>query len=173
MVLGEHDDLTHLWNTCRLVSTEFKQLTERIFVTRYLPRTTIFFLCNRSMVYHTIDAKVHLTAQPERFHFLHVIDVDSKQKAVFTSGRVGDNETAPMQHMARLMQDDALRYMVINLEHTVGIGQEVNDVHLPGLCVDAKLGRLEFDWKEFMSIFYAEEALFRKVLSRMVCTHSS
>lgn len=71
--------------------------------------------------------------------------------------------------MARLVQDDALRSMVISPEHTVGIGKEVNDVHLPGLFVDANLGRIEFDWKNLMSVFFAEEALFRKLLSRMVC----
>lgn len=59
MILAEHDDPTHLWNTCRLVSTEFKQLTEHIFVTYHLPRTTIFFPYREGVIYVARDNTVH------------------------------------------------------------------------------------------------------------------
>lgn len=95
MILAHHDDLTHLWNSCRLVSTEFKQMTEHIFVVRHLPRATIFFPSEDSVNYKISDDTYFLKSPPERFHFLHVKDVDGKQKAVFTSGRVGENEAAP------------------------------------------------------------------------------
>lgn len=166
MVLGKHDDVTHLWTTCRLVSTEFKQLVEHIFVTHLLPRTTIFFPCE-GMDYDFSDTVFRFTKQPERFHFRHVKDIDGKQKAVFAGGRVGYSETASVDCMARLMQDDALKTMLIKPKHLVGIGKVLSDVHLPGLCVDSKLGTIEFDWKDLMSIWTAEEALCQKFFSQM------
>lgn len=142
-------------------------------MTRHLPRTTIFFpsSCEDIMCGVSLGT-LQFTKPPERFHFLHFKDIDGKQKAVFASGRVRDDETAPMNCMAKLVRSDALKTMVMNSEHTVSIGKLFNDVHLPGLHADAKFETVAFDWTEFLSIFFAEEALFCRILSYLVYMHS-
>ena len=102
--------------------------------------------------------------QPERFLFRHVKDIDGKQRAVFAAGRVGYSETASVDCMAKLMQDHVMKIVP---KHLVEIGKVLSDVHLPGLCVGSMLGTIEFDWKDLMSIWIAEEALCQKFFSQM------
>lgn len=99
-------------------------------------------------------------------------DIDGKQKAIFASVPAGDRKTGPIDYMARLVQDISIEIMAMNPQHSVAIGNLVNDVHLPGFYVDAKLGTIEFDWTDFLSIFFAEEALFRRILSQLVIIRS-
>ena len=172
IILDQHDDLTHLWNICRLVSTEFKQMVEHIFVTRYLSRITIHFPCEKNIYYRLPNGSFSYEKHRTRFHFLHVKDIDGKRKAVFASGQVGDDETAPMDCMTKPVQGVASLTMVDSPEHTLAVGRLMYDLHMPGLYADKNLERMEFDWTDYLSIFFAEEAIFRRILSELVYTHS-
>lgn len=58
-----------------------------------------------------------------------------------------------------------LRRMLTRPQHFVRIVDRVNDVHLPGLIMDAERGTLELNRKALMSLFFSEEHLYQKILA--------
>lgn len=51
--------------------------------------------------------------------------------------------------------------------HFVRVGKMINDTPLPGLVVDRERGTLSIEWKRLFELFFAEEKLYRRLLTRM------
>lgn len=58
--------------------------------------------------------------------------------------------------------------MLIRPVHLVGVGTTINDVRLPRLWVNLKLGIIELDWKDSVSTFLTENHLFCTILAHLV-----
>ncbi|CAD6589886.1 MAG: hypothetical protein ASARMPREDX12_004065 [Alectoria sarmentosa] len=155
-------DLTHLWTTCRLVSTEFKEVVESIFVKYHLPSTTLSFAFSSNPWSVNQNGRHYPFEQTGEFRFLTISPQDTR-KAVFSSGRSFDL----LDHLGYLGVVRGRKYqrMLTRPRHAVKIADGVNDIHIPGMSVYSKRGTISFDWKALMSLFFAEEHLCQRILS--------
>lgn len=155
-------DLTCLWTTCRLVSTEFKEVVESIFVKYHLASTTLSFAFSPHPWFVNQNGRHYPFEQTGDFRFQNISPRDAR-KAVFSYGRSFDL----LDHVGYLaiVRDRKYKRMLIRPRHAVRIADGVNDIHIPGMSVYSQRGTIEFDWKALMSLFFTEEHLCQRILS--------
>jgi hypothetical protein len=150
-----HTSLTHLWTTCRQVSSTLRACVEHTFSTLYLEDIHILFYVDR---YNPGDRA--------RFQvgvgFGRLGTGESKELAWFS-----EEKEIERTEQKRILNDNPAR--IIRWEQNIGkmkpefpaytirIGTMINDTALPGLKVDVKKREISFEWRKALDLFFREE----------------
>jgi hypothetical protein len=150
-----HTSLTHLWTTCRQVSSTLRACVEHTFSTLYLEDIHILFYVDR---YNPGDrARFQVGVGFDR-----VGTGESKELAWFS-----EEKEIERTEQKRILNDNPAR--IIRWEQNIGkmkpefpaytirIGTMVNDTALPGLKVDVKKREISFEWRKALDFFFREE----------------
>jgi hypothetical protein len=150
-----HTSLTHLWTTCRQVSSTLRACVEHTFSTFFLEDIHILFYVDRYNLGDRVRFQVGVG-------FDRVGTGESKELAWFSE----ENEIERTEQK-RISNDNPAR--IIRWEQNIGkmkpefpaytirIGTMVNDTALPGLKVDVKKREISFEWRKALDFFFREE----------------
>ncbi|CAF9942953.1 MAG: hypothetical protein ALECFALPRED_010283 [Alectoria fallacina] len=164
-ILSHYDtkdpDLLHLWTSTRFVSLEFHQIIEDLFTRRHLNPVSIYFTNIYGIaLWNTNTNKI--LYDWEGFGFLRLSA--NRQRAIFSSGR--PMAESLLQKLPVSTKEMGTGTELIGLRHFVRVGGMINDTPLPGLVVDRERGTISIEWKRLFELFFAEEKLYRRLLTK-------
>ncbi|KAI0973703.1 hypothetical protein F4678DRAFT_425590 [Xylaria arbuscula] len=178
--MDDSDYLPRVWLKFRLVSREFKAITELVFVRKYLPDTRIYFPTIHDVVYDNDDRKQYsgLNLQFEK------LIGENDERVIFSESRedrrystkilraqyLPENERTLYGYNTVLWKRDFYRYSLpppktafSTPRHKLDVGGLINDTALPGLEVDWEEHAISFLWKEMLNAFFGEEDYMRRL----------
>lgn len=175
-----HSDLTHLWLTCRAVSSLLRACAEYAFSEYFLGSVQIDWQLEK----HNLGGRSRRPEVPVVFHKLcsrNVDDEDTKSRtegkdfAVFrdtrlkseVTGTAGQGKRA-QQEYDRVMKrwEENVRSSKPELPHyTISIKGIVNDTPLPDLRINVDKREISFRWKPMLQLFYRESSRLRTLKS--------
>ena len=165
-IFSHHDtkdpDLLHLWTSTRFVSLEFHQTIEDLFVKRHLNSVSIYFTNIYGIAFWNTNTN-KIIYDWEEFGFLRVSA--NRKRAIFLSGRPVAESV--LQKLPVSTKEMGTRTELMESRHFVRVGEMINNTPLPGLVVDRERATLFIEWKPLFDLFFAEENLYRRLLTKM------
>jgi hypothetical protein len=159
-----HTSLTHLWTTCRQVSSTLRACAEHAFSTFFLGDVHILFSLDR----------YDLGDRP-RFQvgvgFDQVGTGESKELAWFNEEKGierTEQERIPNEHPGRMKRwEQNIGKMKPEFPgYTIRIGTMINDTALPGLKADVEKREISFEWRKALDLFFREEVRCETLYTR-------
>ncbi|KAF2465716.1 uncharacterized protein BDR25DRAFT_336825 [Lindgomyces ingoldianus] len=163
-ILSHHLDLTHLWTTCRRVSSTFQAYVEQAFAETHLRSTQIDFQLEK----HNLGGR---TRRPEvPCTFSHFSSDAGKLRVYFTDKRgkreVSREEKGGYEKVMGRWEERVRMSKPETPHYTISLGGTVNDTGLPGLKLNAKERAIEFKWRDMLTLFFREQAWMRALRAR-------
>jgi hypothetical protein len=166
-ILSYHSDLTHLWLTCRAVSSTFCAYTEQVFAEYVLRDTHIDFQLEK----YNLGGK---SRRPEVAVKFAQFDAEKKVanfrvrkgdgEGILMGGKGGDRQRKWRQRLGipekSVMERWEERVKSSRPEmpnYTVRIGDTINDTALPGLAFDADNKEIRVEWRGMFRSFFREQ----------------
>jgi hypothetical protein len=150
-----HTSLTHLWTTCRQISSTLRACVEKTFSEFFLDDAHILFYVDRFNPGGRVRFQVGVG-------FDRVGTGDSKELAWFS-----EEKEIERTEQKRIWNDNPARMKRWEQNigkmkpefpnYTIRIGTMVNDTVLPGLKVDVEKREISFEWRKALDLFFREE----------------
>ncbi|KAI8941855.1 hypothetical protein NX059_003053 [Plenodomus lindquistii] len=175
-VFRYHTDYTHLWLTCRAVSSSLRACVEYAFAEHFLDSVRIDWQLER----YNLGGKSRRPELPVTFDRRRLQRVDAeaigpkhnaKDMAIFRDKRPKSEVTAASatgkkarQEYDRVMkrwEENVRGYKPEMPNYTISIQGIVNDTPLPGLTIDVDKREVSFEWKPMLQLFYRESLRLR------------
>ncbi|KAF2193217.1 hypothetical protein K469DRAFT_715253 [Zopfia rhizophila CBS 207.26] len=156
-ILSHHHDLTHLWTTCRLISSTFCAYVEQVFAEYHIRSTRIDFQLEK----FNLGGKSRRPEIPTTFHRF---ESSEGKRLVYFRDKRGKREVGKEFGFEKVMErwEDRVRGSKPETPHyTVMIGGVVNDTALPGLAIHAEEREVSFDWRGMFRAFFREQERMR------------
>jgi hypothetical protein len=150
-----HTSLTHLWTSCRQVSSTLRACAEHTFSTFFLSDIHILFYLNRYNLGDRVQFRLGVG-------FDRVGTGESKELAWFSEEKEierTEQERTRNDNPGRIKRwEQNIGKMKPELpDYTIRIDTMVNDTALPGLKVDVEKREISFEWRKALDLFFREE----------------
>lgn len=170
-ILSYHNDLTHLWCTCRRVSALFRDYVEQVFAESHLKDTSIDFLLEK----YNLGGKSRRPEIPTSFarfsqdKYKYTVYFRDKRPKKDVTGGGSKKEKGEYERVMQRWADNILNIMPEMPNYTIRVGNMVNDTVLPGLGLRSEEREIGFDWRGMFQAFFREQERLRIMKERWVC----
>ncbi|KAF2744393.1 hypothetical protein M011DRAFT_479963 [Sporormia fimetaria CBS 119925] len=160
-ILSHHTDVTHLWTTCRLVSTSFLAYTEQVFCQKYVKSVQIDW----ELEEYNLGGTSRRPVVPMQFH---AFSRDREKKVAYFRDKRDKSEVCP-QKWSRAKPWTSYEQIMLRWEanvkgtraempnYTIVIEGLVNDTSLPTLDINVADREISFDWRAMLTAFFKQE----------------
>jgi hypothetical protein len=175
-ILSYHSNLTHLWLTCRAVSSTFRAYTEQVFAEYVLRDTHIAFtlekynLGGKSRRPEIAVEFTHFSGD-KRLAYFRVRRGD--EEGVMTGGKGGERQRKwrqrlgiPEKSVIERWEERVKSSRAEMPNYTIRIGDMTNDTALPGLSVDGEKKEISVEWRGMFRCFFREQERFEVLKKR-------
>jgi hypothetical protein len=172
-----HTSLTHLWTTCRRISTTLRACVERAFIEYFLREIHVEFYLDKHNIGRVkfkerreVSVTFDRVGTGEANKLAWFSDKSAPPAATTTKTALPrrlscSTETAHSKHMQRW--EEKVHTSKPELpNYTICIGSLVNDTALPGLDVDVKSHAINFEWRRALDLFFREETHLETLTAR-------
>ncbi|KAF2122319.1 hypothetical protein BDV96DRAFT_482722 [Lophiotrema nucula] len=162
-ILSYHEDLTHLWTTCRLVSHTYRDYVEQMFAEHHLRNTYIDWPLEK----YNLGGKSkrpEVTACFSRFEFEERRTTGKRKKN--GQRKAGKEKTKLLDKVMERWEDRVKASNAETPNYTIRLYGVVNDTPLPDLVFDMQRKEIGFDWRAMYTAFFREQARLHELKER-------
>ncbi|KAF2004627.1 hypothetical protein P154DRAFT_586207 [Amniculicola lignicola CBS 123094] len=178
-ILSHHNDLAHLWSTCRHISSTFRAYTEQVFAERHLKDIAISFFLEKynlggqsqrpeiPVIYDRREGGVawfkDKRSVEEVIGDLGGVEIVNKRRKISHAGRgkttdkgVGSEDLDEFEKVMDRWEENVQKWKPEMPNFVLRVEDLVNDTELPGLVFDRAQRAVGFEWRGMFANFYRE-----------------